>query len=265
MPRTVFASFQSEAEAEKALSLITRETSLLDSAVLSDGAAGRLTLESINLTSEERSACESQLKRGGFLMIAQADSDDAAQTVLRVLHGITNDNAPLIIAEAAPATHATPQDVQEKPVTALKEKPVAEVEEERIPIVEEELRIGKREVVRGHAVVHSTATEVPVREQVELNEEELSVENRPVNRRLSNDDVTQSGLLQDRVIQFSAMREEAVVSKESFVREEVVVTKHVSQRVEDIHEMVRRTKVETERYRPGELQDADQADVRDRR
>jgi stress response protein YsnF len=94
--------------------------------------------------------------------------------------------------------------------------------------------------------------EVPVEERVELLEEEFQVENRPVNRRLTEEEVERSGLLQDRVIQFAAMREEAVVSKQPFVREEVVVRKQVTERVEEIRDSVRRTQVETERLEPGE-------------
>ena len=240
MARTVFASFRTEAEAERALSLVASQATLLDSAVLTDDTAGKLTLDSLKLSPEERSACEAQLKRGGFLMIAQAATDDAAQMVLQVLHGSQSDNAPLIIAEAgaapAPAAAATPQVTRE----------------ERVPIVEEELRVGKREVVRGGAAVHSRVTQAPAQERVDLLEEELSVGQRPVNRRLSYDEVTRSGLLQDRVIQFAAMREEAVVTKEPFVREEVVVTRHVSERTEEIRDTVRRTEVETERLASGE-------------
>ena len=82
MVRTVFATFQAEAEAEQALALVMREAQLTDSAVLGDDVAGKLTLESLRLTPGERSACEAQMKRGGFLLIAQADSDAATQTVL---------------------------------------------------------------------------------------------------------------------------------------------------------------------------------------
>ncbi len=238
MSRTVFASFRTEAEAERALSLVASQAALLDSAVLGDDVGGKLTLDSLQLNSEERSACEAQLKRGGFLMIAQAATDEAAQAVLQVLHSSGSDNAPLVIAEATPAA----------PAAATQEVG----REERVPIVEEEIRIGKREVVRGGAAVHSRVTQAPVREQVELSQEELSVAQRPVNRRLSDDEISRSGLLQDRVIEFAAMREEAVVSKEPFVREEVVVTKHVAQRTEEIRDTVRRTEVETERLESGE-------------
>jgi stress response protein YsnF len=46
------------------------------------------------------------------------------------------------------------------------------------------------------------------------------------------------------------MREEAVVTKEAVVREELVVKKTIEKRVERIQETVRRTAVEMERLEP---------------
>ena len=249
MASTVFATFRTEAEAERALSLIGSQVSLTDSAVLSQGAAGKLTLDAMDLNAEERSACEAQLKRGDPLMIAQAATDEAADALLRLLHGTNNDGAPLLIAEASgPRTDAASAAA---PAPAP-ERAAEVVEEQRIPLVEEDLRVGKREVVRGRASVHSHMSEAPVHERVELMEEEISIDQRPVNRQLTREEVAQSGLLQDRVFQFTSMREEAVVTKQPFVREEVVVVKEVKQRTQEIHDTVRRTEVETERLQPGE-------------
>ena len=128
--------------------------------------------------------------------------------------------------------------------------PPAEETEQRIPIVEEELRIGKREVLRGGARVHARIEEHPVREEVELIAEQTSIERRPAARRLSEEELEEGGLLRERVIEITEMREEAVVSKEAFVREELVVKKTIERRTEIIEDTVRRTRVETERL-PG--------------
>jgi stress response protein YsnF len=92
--------------------------------------------------------------------------------------------------------------------------------------------------------------EVPVTEQVELLEERTSIEHRPVNRRLTEEEIAASGLLQDRVVEIAQMREEAVITKEAFVREELVVKKTIEKRVEQVHETIRRTAVEMERMEP---------------
>jgi hypothetical protein len=155
--------------------------------------------------------------------------------------------APAAQSKPAPPEPArTPQVAQ--PAAARPARPIEA--EERIPIVEEELRIGKRALVRGGARVHSFMEEVPVTEQVELLEERTSIEHRPVNRRLTEEEIAASGLLQDRVVEIAQMREEAVITKEAFVREELVVKKTIEKRVEQVHETIRRTAVEMERLEP---------------
>jgi stress response protein YsnF len=259
MPRTVTARFASEEEAERALAAISAEVPLRDSAVIGSGHAGALTLDSLQLTPEERAACEAQVAKGGFLLVAQVASESRGAAVLRLLGGISADRAPEAAAAPAPAAEAAPAPppAPERRVDApqaMAAPPAAAAanveEEERIPIVEEELRIGKREVVRGRSRVHTHIAEIPVQEDVELLHEETRLERRPVNRRLTEEEVAEGGLLQERVIEITEMREEAVVTKEAFVREELVVTKSVHRRVERIEETVRRTEVETERLEP---------------
>ncbi len=155
-----------------------------------------------------------------------------------------------------PAPAPAEPEQQVEPERQAEPEPAVEAEE-HIPLVEEELRIGKRALVRGGARVHSYMEEVPVTTEVELLEEQTSVERRPVNRRLTEEEIAASGLLQDRVVEVTQMREEAVVTKEAVVREELVVKKTIEKRVEHIQETVRRTAVEMERLEP-ELAGADQ-------
>jgi uncharacterized protein (TIGR02271 family) len=160
---------------------------------------------------------------------------------------------PAAMAEAsrpAPAPALATPVAEPAPAALAAQVPREDVTEERIPLVEEELRIGKREVVSGGTRVRSFTREVPVQEEVELLYEETSITRRPVNRRLTEEEVAQGGLLQERVVEVTQMREEAVVTKEAFVREEVVVTKNVARRVEQINETVRRTEVETQPLGP---------------
>ena len=256
MPRVVTARYESEQAAEQALATVGREVALLDSAVVSQGAAGSFMLDSLDLSREERAGCEQQLKRGGYLLVAQVANDAHAEAALRVLRGMAGrSDAQTTPAAAPPAPAPTPAPPAPAPAAAPAPAPAAPeaAQEESIPIVEEELRIGKREVLRGGARVHTYTSEAPVQEQVELAEEHASVERRPANRRLTEEEVVRGGLLQERVIEVSQMREEAVVSKEAFVREEVIVRKSVERRTEQINETVRRTEVETEELgAPGE-------------
>jgi uncharacterized protein (TIGR02271 family) len=117
-----------------------------------------------------------------------------------------------------------------------------------VPVVEEQLRIGKRDTSHGRVRVRSYVVEQPVSEEVRLRDEDVTVERRPVDRPVSGED----RLFQDRSIEVEEHREEAVVAKEARVKEEVVVKKQVGERVEQVSDTVRRTKVEVEDDRGSE-------------
>lgn len=111
-----------------------------------------------------------------------------------------------------------------------------------IPVAEEEIKIGKRDVSHGRVRVRSYVVETPVEESVELREEHVRVERRPVDRPLTAAD----DLFHDRTIEVEERAEEAVVSKEARVREELVVHKDVEHYTDHVSDTVRRTEVEVE-------------------
>jgi uncharacterized protein (TIGR02271 family) len=127
---------------------------------------------------------------------------------------------------------------------------------EAIPVIEEQLKIGKRAVNRGGVRVVSRVTEKPVEEQINLREERVNVERRPVDRPLTDADAR--GAFRERAIEATETAEEAVVAKDARVVEEVVVNKEVGQRTETVRDSVRRTDVDVqqlnttdeERFRP---------------
>jgi uncharacterized protein (TIGR02271 family) len=117
--------------------------------------------------------------------------------------------------------------------------------DEVIPVAEEELHVGKRDVSHGRVRVRSYVVERPVSEQVSLREEHVAVERRPVSG------TTYAGTIagdsfQERTIEVEERSEEAVVSKEARVVEEVVVRKEAEQRTETISDTVRKTEVDVE-------------------
>jgi len=111
-----------------------------------------------------------------------------------------------------------------------------------IPIVEEEIQVGKQQVESGGVRVNTRVEEMPVQEQVTLRDEQVHVERHAVNRPATQADfaaVQQAGTLEVRETD-----EQAVVSKQARVVEEVVVNKEVQQRTENIQDTVRRTDVD---------------------
>jgi uncharacterized protein (TIGR02271 family) len=118
--------------------------------------------------------------------------------------------------------------------------------EEAIPIVEENLRVGKRQVEGGRVRIRSYVVETPVQEQVNLRQEHVHIERRPVDRPAKMDED-----YRERSIEAEERAEEAVVSKEARVKEELVVNKDVRERTETVEDTVRRTEVEVEDDRTG--------------
>ncbi|HEX9946234.1 MAG TPA: DUF2382 domain-containing protein [Allosphingosinicella sp.] len=102
-------------------------------------------------------------------------------------------------------------------------------------------RIGDARLVRGGAKVSAFTEEPPAADEPP----------RDRGRVLSDTEVAESGLLQERVIEIGEMREEAVVTKQAIVREELVVRKDIEERTERVSETLRRTEVDVEQLEAG--------------
>ena len=111
-----------------------------------------------------------------------------------------------------------------------------------IQAAEEQLGVGKREVGRGGVRVRSYVTERPVEEQVELRQERVTVERRPVDRELAPGEAA----FQERTIEAVERGEEAVVSKTARVTEEIGIRKDVERETETVRDTVRKQEIEVE-------------------
>ena len=173
---------------------------------------------------EARSYAEG-VRRGGTLVTVQA-AEDRADLAAEILerHGAVD-----IDRRTAEWRQGGWTDLREGEV--------------KVPVVEEELQVGKRQVQRGGVRVYSRLTETPVEETVQLREEQVKVDRRPVDRPASQADLAG---LREGGVEVTATAEEPVVSKQARVVEEVVVGKQVSERTETVRDTVRRTEVEVE-------------------
>lgn len=112
-----------------------------------------------------------------------------------------------------------------------------------IPVIEEQLQVGKREVQRGGVRIFQHVTETPVEESVQLREERVSVERRPVDEPASAADIE---AFKEGTIEIRETAEEPVVAKTARVVEEVEVGKEITERTETVSDTARRTDVEVE-------------------
>jgi uncharacterized protein (TIGR02271 family) len=112
-----------------------------------------------------------------------------------------------------------------------------------IPVIEEQLQVGKREVEQAGARIRSRVVERPVEASVRLREEHVVVNRHPVNRAVTDADVSN---FKEGDITLTERSEEAVVGKQARVVEEVEIGKQVTEREETVSDTVRRTDVEVE-------------------
>jgi uncharacterized protein (TIGR02271 family) len=115
-------------------------------------------------------------------------------------------------------------------------------DDEVIPVVEERLRVGKRDVDLGRVRVRSYVVEEPVSEDVSLREDRVEIERRPVDRPLAGDERA----FTDRTIEAEEHAEEAVVTKDARVKEEIALRRKSDDRTETVSDTVRHTEVEVE-------------------
>jgi uncharacterized protein (TIGR02271 family) len=126
--------------------------------------------------------------------------------------------------------------------------------EQAIPVVQEDLRVGKRQVQRGVRIYQHVTTQ-PVEKQVQLRDERVTVERRPVDRpaTAATGDVTNA--FQEKSYRVTETHEEPVVEKTARVVEEVVVHKEANVRTETVRDQVRRTDVEVKQEAGGNTAD----------
>ena len=114
--------------------------------------------------------------------------------------------------------------------------------DEVIPVYEETAQVGKRDVNHGRVRLRSYVVETPIREQVNLRSEQVQVERRPVDRPIGAGDA----VFKDRVIEAEEHAEEAFITKETRVKEEIALRKTVESQNQTLSDTVRRTEVEIE-------------------
>lgn len=121
--------------------------------------------------------------------------------------------------------------------------------DQTIPIIEENLEVGKKEVETGGVNVRTRIVERPVEERVNLREEHVHVERRPVDRPVSDADIDN---FKEGEIEITERAEVPVVDKEARVVEEVSLNKEVEEHDETIRGTVRNTEVDIEKLDPND-------------
>jgi uncharacterized protein (TIGR02271 family) len=257
MSRTITAMFDSRSEAECAREQL--RTSLGADARIIDQSSSSSSegsgesrgfwadLKDMFVADEDRPTYEEGVRRGHFLLCANVPEEqaDRACSILEQGGSLDFEGREQQWRSEGWAGAQGIKDTRGQS-SRLSEERGNIVEEERIPIVEEQLRVGKREFERGGARVRSYVEERPVTQQVNLREEHVNVERRPVDQAISQDALDRNDLLQEREIEMRETSEQPVVGKEARIKEEVVVQKTATERTEQVGDTLRNTDVEVD-------------------
>lgn len=201
--------------------------------LLKSGASGPDFIKELGqfgVSQDEAHLYAQGLQHGGGLVIARIDDRKAEQTASIM------ERQPVIDIESRAQQWRTEGGEQSQ-------KPQRQ-EGQTVQSVEEELQVGKRETQGGRVRIHTHIEEKPVEERIRLRQEELDVQRKKADRKLSPEEAEKA--LQERTVEVSATREQPVVSKQARVVEEVSVGKSQSEREEVIRDTVRKTKLDVE-------------------
>ncbi len=113
-----------------------------------------------------------------------------------------------------------------------------------VPIVEERMHIGKREVDKGTMRVRSHVVEKPIEKDVTLRDEEAQLHSKRVGRTLSPAEADE--LFHGKTIEVHEKGEEAVVSKDAVLKEELSVDKIATEKKKHVVDSIRETKVDVD-------------------
>lgn len=208
-------------------------------------------------TYDDRAEYEEGIRRGGVLLSVRAPEARATEAVNVLMKhdpvdidqragqwraagwkGTTSGVGTSTVAGSG-ATAAT----RSTQTTSTTTTAAASPGEQAIPVVQEDLRVGKRQVQRGVRIYQHVTTQ-PVEKQVQLRDERVTVERRPVDRPATAPKGDVANAFQEKSYRVTETHEEPVVEKMARVVEEVVVHKEANVHTETVRDQVRRTDVE---------------------
>ena len=249
---TLTALYDARAEADQAGERLVREAGVAradvtviaqDAPVSGGGAtaggAGESTgffgsLKNLFMPEEDRHTYSEAIGRGGFLLTARVEQDNAERAT-----AILEEHGAVDLDERQESWRAGGWTGQQAPMAQI----LADGGDEKIALIQERLIVGKRAVSGGSVRVRSYVVETPVQEQVSLREETVSIERRAADRPVTGAD---DAAFRGRTIEATEIDQEAVVAKTARVTEELVVRTGVEERVETVRDTVRHTEVEVD-------------------
>ncbi len=260
--RTLTAMFKTRADAEKAGQVLASQLHLAQGMIrVSPGASSTDagynkadpyaekgffgSIKDMLLPEEDRYAYAEGMRRGAVLLNATVDESQVTQasSVLEQSGALDLDAQEASWRQSGWTGYDTAAHDKVRTAAPVAPAAMGGRTDDTIKVMEERLTVGKRAVEGGGVKVRAYVIERPVEAQVQLHEEHLTIERRPVDRPATAADASDFA---DKTLEARATREEAVVGKEVRVVEEIGLKKEVADRVETVRDTVRKTEVDVE-------------------
>src|SRR5215475_720066 len=266
---TVVAVFDTAAHAEAAIKALKAggfadaDISLFDDARLKAGKAAIAAgvkeaglwhrLFGRDVHQHEAAVYGQTIEEGGVVVSARVlDSEVAHAIAILDLHRPVDVHDRAITAGIAAPAHveAVEKKLDAVPLAAAQQvalpAKVAETNDQVLRLAEEQLQVGKQMVESGRTRVRRFVTERPVSADVTLHEEHAEV----LRRAITDPKYVGTVDWADQEIEAIETAEHALVSKTARIVEEVSLKKIGADRVETVHDKIRRQEVEIGRVGP---------------
>ena len=231
MSTTIIAMYDNAGKAQQVADEVVRAGVSRDAVEVLQGngtssLVGKLTERGVE---EQEAAIYAEVIGKGGAMVAVDAPDETAENACEIMNRLGARDLEQLLAKAGGSRQ----------------------EQESVPVVEEQVSIGKRKVLRGGVRVTSSVSERPVEETVRLRDETIAVEQHRADRKLSPEEAEKA--FQQKTVELTETDEEAVISKEARVVEEVSLRKTAAEREETVQTTARRTDVDVEKIDADEV------------
>jgi uncharacterized protein (TIGR02271 family) len=182
------------------------------------------------------------VESGGVVLTMRVRESEVARAM-----GILNAHNVVDVHDRAVQQGLTSATSSPKVAAAPQPRPETEAagvgRDEVLRLAEEQINVGKRLIQEGTTRIRRFVIEKPVEAQVTLHEEHAKV----VRRAVADPDFVKDIDWTDKTIEVTESAEEAVISKNVRITEEVVVGKEGTDHVETVRDKVRSQQIEVER------------------
>ena len=261
--RTLTAMFNSKAEAERAGQMLVSELRL-DRAVIRTSPGEGVTdtgydkarpyeekgffgsIKDLFVPDEDRYGYAEGMRRGSVLLSVQAEESQVHRVsdILEHAGAVDLDAQEANWKQSGWTGYDASAHTAARPAMAAGSATMPRTgQDDTIKVMEERLVVGKRVVEGGRVKVRAYVIEHPVEAQVKLHQESVHVERHPVNRPAAPGDMD---AFREKTLEAHATSEEAVVSKEARIVEEIGIRKEAADRTETVRDTIRKTQVDVE-------------------